>query len=278
MSPSFDINGTAPKSTDVETKLFFTAPKTKDGKKPYTNVNAINGVRPSNIEIEEKTVTIHDIRGHEQESDLDVTGFQIRTEPSAFTNFDSEEEVKSTYYDEVTELIKRTTGASRVFIFDHTMRKLGSDDSTPNRRAPVQRAHVDQTPKAALARVFRHMGDDAEELSKKRFQIINVWRAIEHPAYNYPLAFADFRSIADEDLVATSLIYPHMEGETYSVRYNPNQRWYYLKDMTPSEVAFIKCYDSKDGVAHVTPHTAFDNDHKDLPGRQSIEVRTIVFY
>ena len=41
----------------------------------------------------------------------------------------------------------------------------------------------------------------------------------------------------------------------------------------------IKCYDSKEDRARLTPHTAFSDDRspKDAPERQSIEIRALVF-
>ena len=58
--------------------------------------------------------------------------------------------------------------------------------------------------------------------------------------------------------------------------------------MTPDEAMFIKCFDSRsqglpggrEGVAALTPHTAFiDPDTpSDAKGRESIEVRALVFY
>jgi len=58
--------------------------------------------------------------------------------------------------------------------------------------------------------------------------------------------------------------------------------------MTPDEAMFIKCFDSRsqgqpegrEGVAALTPHTAFiDPDTPpDAKGRESIEVRALVFY
>jgi len=58
--------------------------------------------------------------------------------------------------------------------------------------------------------------------------------------------------------------------------------------MTPEEAMFIKCFDSRsqgqpggrEGVAALTPHTAFiDPDTPaDAKGRESIEVRALVFY
>lgn len=68
------------------------------------------------------------------------------------------------------------TGASRVFIFDHTIRRNPTDDRAEKSalRGPVRRVHIDQSYSASEDRVRFHLPDEAEELLKKRFQIINV--------------------------------------------------------------------------------------------------------
>ncbi|TFY50331.1 hypothetical protein EVJ58_g11093, partial [Rhodofomes roseus] len=104
-----------------------------------------------------------------------------------------------------------------------------------------------------------------------------------HPAYDWPLALCDYRSVDPKtDLVATDLIYPDRKGETNSVKFNPNHKWKYLRGMTPEEFVFIKCFDSKteDNTAVLTPHTAFQDPStpKDAPFRESIELRLLVFY
>ena len=77
-------------------------------------------------------------------------------------------------------------------------------------------------------------------------------------------------------------------GETFTVVPNEKHRFYYVKDMAPDEALFIKCFDSRSevhpngrpGVAAYTPHTAFQDPATpaDAKGRQSIEVRALVFY
>ncbi|KAK3070241.1 hypothetical protein LTR53_010782, partial [Teratosphaeriaceae sp. CCFEE 6253] len=77
-------------------------------------------------------------------------------------------------------------------------------------------------------------------------------------------------------------------GETLGVAANEQHKFYYMKDMTPDEVMLLKCFDSRgegmpggrEGLAVRTPHTAFvdPNTPSDAPGRQSIEVRCLVFY
>lgn len=95
-----------------------------------------------------------------------------------------------------------------------------------------------------------------------------------------PLAVADYRSVdPDQDLVSTRHIYAHREGSTFSVKYNPGHKWYYLSDQTPDEVTLIKCFDSDVDKARLTPHSAFrdSTSPSHAPQRQSIEVRALVF-
>jgi len=108
-----------------------------------------------------------------------------------------------------------------------------------------------------------------------------VWRPLQRPVEQAPLAVCDAQSIAPEDLVATDLIYRDRLGEVYSLTYNPRHRWFYYSAMVPGEVLLIKTYDSlEDGRARFTAHTAFDdpNTPPDAAPRESIEVRALVFY
>ena len=121
-------------------------------------------------------------------------------------------------------------------------RRPGQTEDGPDKRQPVPSVHVDQTAESAVARVHRHLpAEDVPELLNHRFQIINLWRPIHHAAWDWPLAFCDFRSIdVKNDLVPTDLVYPDRKGETLSVKYNPNHKWKYLKGMEPDEFALIK--------------------------------------
>lgn len=70
----------------------------------------------------------------------------------------------------------RSTGAARVLIFDHTIRRAPTDirDGAVQLRGPGKRVHIDQSYSASENRVRYHLPDEADELLKKRFQIINV--------------------------------------------------------------------------------------------------------
>ncbi|KAL3440523.1 amino acid permease-domain-containing protein [Aspergillus insuetus] len=232
--------------------------------------------------IETIPVTIHDISGHELEYTLDGNGFQYYYHESAEKEFVDDEQIKKVYYPETEQLLKDATGASKIFIFDHTIRRAPLDTRTPTSqlRGPVQRVHIDQSYTASRNRVSHHLPAEAETLLKGRYQIINVWRPIK-PIFKDPLAVADAHSVPDSDLVGIKLVYPDREGETYGVRANPAFKWYYRYGQGSDLVTLIKCFDSKtDGRARRVPHSAFVNPatEEGYPARESIEVRALVFH
>lgn len=284
--------------------------------KPWNKVDIETGVSFDLLTLERAVYNARD--NAEDFRDVDRTGFAFHTFPSsvpAEVVLADGPEVRSAYYDEVEAALraKLSTGdkIKKIVIFDHTIRV-----NNPNAaRQPVNRVHVDQTPAAAEVRVRRHAGAEAEELLKGRVQLINVWRPLGHEASDRPLGVIDWRTAKTKDLIAIDLLYPDRKdgddddrgkevradpatafstegykvgGETYSVVPRDSHRHYYVKDMRPDEVMFLKCYDSESedvkqsgsGIAGFTPHTAFldPNTPKDAKPRQSIEVRCLVFY
>jgi hypothetical protein len=215
--------------------------------------------------------------------DVDVQGFQVVAHKSAVRDFWDEAQTLALGHPETAELVKAVTGASRVVVFDHTLRRRsdGVADRTPGAvRQPAGRVHVDQTVASGPHRVRDLMGDQAEDLLRRRAAIINVWRPIHHVARDWPLGFADARSVEAADLIPSDLIFPHRKGEIYGVAYNPGQRWLHVPDLAPDEAILIKCWDSDPTVARFTPHTGFEDPTTPAgtPPRESIEFRTIAFF
>ncbi|KAH8822912.1 hypothetical protein DL96DRAFT_1470257 [Flagelloscypha sp. PMI_526] len=238
------------------------------------------GKRPRNWKQEPHMMPIEDWRGSD-DIFLDTAGFQLVSDVPTQHIKDGEIDVEN-YRTESIELIKRVTGACNVVLFDHTIRRRekGLEDS-PGNRQPVSDAHVDQTPIAAAGRVKRHMpASEVPTLLSKRYQIINLWRPISNPAWDWPLALCDFRSVDQRDVLPITLIYPDREGQTYSIKHNASQRWGYFRGMKPDECVLFKCFDSKRDVAHLVPHAAFSDSSapEDAPLRESIELRALVFY
>jgi len=213
---------------------------------------------------------------------IDTSGFVLLEHRTQVKNFFDPDELKRVYYPEVVALVQRVSGAKRVVVFDHTLRSGDEAEREAKLiREPVLSAHNDYTEWSGPNRVREVMGDEAEELLKRRFAIIQVWRAIAQPIVSNPLAMADARSVAADDLLIAERRYPNRVGQTYRLRYNPQHRWFYFPEMRRDEAIVFKVYDSlKDGRARFTPHTSFDDPGTPAgaPPRQSIEARTLAFF
>ncbi|KAI0628394.1 hypothetical protein C8Q77DRAFT_1162137 [Trametes polyzona] len=277
---------TTPSNTehrDVSTTLNYYLALDDEPPYQYALQDPPEGKKRSNVSVQSYPVVIHDARGREGEFTLDNAGFQFVTWPSKEKGFLDDGLIKTQYYAEVEDLLKEVTGAKRVFIFDHIIRRSTEAEqgkAGPEARGPVEAVHVDQTYEASVERVRYHLPDEADRLLQSRVRLINVWRPIQSAVAHKPLAVSDWRSLDDaRDLVRVKLIMPHREGSTFSVRYSPFHRWYYLADQTPDEVTLIKCFDSALDKARLTAHSAFldPTSPADAPHRQSIEVRALVF-
>ena len=213
---------------------------------------------------------------------LDENGFKFVQHPTKVVDFFDQTQLQSVYYPEVQELIKAVSGASRVVIFDHTLRS-GEEAEREAKliREPVLSAHNDYTEWSGPNRLREFLPDEAAGLLKQRFAIIQVWRAINRRIQANPLALADAKSVAMDDLLIAERRYPHRVGQTYRLKYNPEHRWFYFPEMKRDEALVFKVYDSaKDGRARFTPHTSFSDPRSpaDAPPRQSIEVRAFAFF
>lgn len=266
----------------VDAELHYLSPMAERPR--YYTYEPPAGVPRSNIVREAHTMPIHDLRAIASEISLDREGFALLRHKSAVRDFWDDDEVRKVYYPEAEDAIAQATGAARVFIFDHTQRRrvVGADDRAPGvPRQPATRVHVDHTVKSGPQRVRDLLGEEAEELLRGRVQVINLWRPIRGPLLDAPLAVCNAGSVAPTDLVPSDLVYPHRTGETYAVTYNPSHRWFYVPAMRTDEALLIKCFDSlTDGRARFAPHTAFIDRTApvDVPPRESIEVRSLVFH
>jgi hypothetical protein len=238
--------------------------------KPWAKVDGPG----TSFKLTDRKRSVHDLHGQENNFTTDNAGFAVYRSPAKEKTFTDDAAVREGYYAEVEALLReKLPGIKKVTIFDHTIRRRQKNSP----RQPVQQVHVDQTPGAAEARVRRHLPiEEAEELLKGRYQIINVWRPIENPATDFPLAVVDWRSTSRNDFVKVDLLYPRrqdspnahddddrgkevlpdsnsytstagyeVKGETYSVAPNENHKFYYVNGITPDEAMFLKCFDSR---------------------------------
>jgi hypothetical protein len=231
---------------------------------------------------EQRPMRIRDGRPLAEQLSLDENGFVLREHQTRVTDFFDTAQLEPVYYPEIQRLVQAVTGASRVVVFDHTLRTGNlTEQQTRKIREPVLWAHNDYTEWSGPQRVREILPEQAELLLQHRFAIVQVWRAIDRPIQANPLALVDARSVSTGDLLPAERRYPHRVGETYQLRYNPDHRWFYFPEMRREEVVVFKVYDSQPQVrARFTPHTSFidPTTPANAPPRQSIEVRTFVFF
>src|ERR1700683_4168343 len=213
---------------------------------------------------------------------LEREGFRFVPHDTKVVDFFDDAEVRRTYYPEMETLVKAESGAKRVVIFDHTLRT--ADDAVRAERKireVVPRVHNDYTEWSAPQRVRDILPDEADELLKRRFAIIQTWRTIRSPVETYPLGMADAQTLAPDDMIVSERRTPGRIGQTYAIKYNPAHKWYWSPRMRREEAYVFKVFDSmKDGRARWTAHTAFQDPTTPPHARprESIEIRTMAFF
>ena len=217
------------------------------------------------------------------ETSLDREGFLLANQQTRVTDFFSDTEITSIYEKEIKSLLIDITGAKRVEIFDHTRRASSIETQRQHGiREPAATIHNDYDDESGRRRLRDFFPQEAEALAQNRFGIINIWRSMNGPVSNFPLALCDASSVADEDLVSVPRVSRDRVGTVQMTTFNPSHRWCYYPHMQMNEVLLFKVYDSaNDGRARFTPHTSFEDPSiKDATSadRQSIETRCFVFF
>jgi hypothetical protein len=229
-----------------------------------------------------RRVVIHNGRIRTKDFALERDGFRFVPHDTKVGDFFDEGEVRRVYYPEMEALVKSESGASRVVVFDHTLRT--ADDALREARKireVVPRVHNDYTEWSGPQRVRDLLPQEADDLLRRRFAIIQVWRPIRHPVETFPLAICDARSLSPNDLLVSERVYPNRVGQTYAITYNPAHCWYWFPRMRRDEALVFKVFDSLvDGRARWTAHTAFEDPTSSPTARprESIEIRTLAFF
>lgn len=224
----------------------------------------------------------------------DREGFELHEFDPSFMAFDDDEKIKSRFYEQVTEFVKLHTGAHRVVVFDHTIRRRQPpeemvfsrpstefEQQTVVQRPAVLLVHSDYTVASGPQRVKDILPDESESLLKRRVAFFNVWKPLYRKVEELPLAMLDAQTHIEEDLVRMELKYRERTGEIYVMRHSPMHRWVYFPNMGNHHALLLKTYDSEtDGRCRFMGHSAFEDptSPQDAQKRESIEVRTMAFF
>ena len=231
-----------------------------------------------------REVEIHDGWPEVDRISLDREGFALRPFPARFDLFDDDAEVRRSFYPQIIDFVKLHTGAKRVQVFDHTIRKRLPADlkvQTTVQRPAVLLVHSDYTVASGPQRVRDVLPDEAEALLQRRVAFFNVWKPLYRRVEELPLAMCDATTHAPEDMLRMELKYRERTGEIYVMRHSPAHRWVYFPQMDATQALLLKTYDSAtDGRARFMGHSAFEHPDTapDAPRRESIEVRTMAFF
>ncbi len=229
-------------------------------------------------------VDMHDGWPQVAQFSADREGFALHEFGARFDQFDDETSVKDSFYPQVIDFVRRHTGAKRVVVFDHTIRKRLPADlkvQTTVQRPAVLLVHSDYTVASGPQRVRDILPDEAEALLARRVAFYNVWKPLYQQVHELPLAMCDATTHAPDDMLRMELKYRERTGEIYVMRHSPKHRWVYFPQMQASQALLLKTYDSEtDGRARFMGHTAFEDPSTppNAPKRESIEVRTMAFF
>jgi hypothetical protein len=239
-----------------------------------------------------RTVRITNARS--LESDLDHEGFTLVPHASSIVDFDLIQDdpgVDQSYIDEMTELLARVTGASKVFMLGRGKKRYGEGAKSKlaalSNAKPARYPHADNTDASAtgLVEMVGAFVDDIDLTGYSRYALYNMWRAVSAPPQDFPLAVCDARTVAPLDEVAVTAITVEKDtGEithdTTGYLYNPAHRWYYYQDMTPEEVLVFKAHDTDPRRSIRVPHSAFTDPTcpVGVPTRASVEMRGLALF
>ena len=144
----------ATEKPEVESNMSFLEPWDKSKGEPFYRSAADEGFETVNFKWVEHTVKVNDARPNKNSFSLDKNGFAFldheewNTDTLNAIRASEQDRVKELYYPEIEALLKKETGAQRVIIFDHTIRKrrpeLETGQNPDGKEQPATTVHCDQ--------------------------------------------------------------------------------------------------------------------------------------
>jgi hypothetical protein len=241
---------------------------------------------------EPRVMTVRNARLLPNAFSLDVEGFALVTHDTKVKDFDDAAELAAVYTPELEKLVARVAGATEAVVFDHTRRSTDPAHRAKHlSRDPVPAPHTDYTAESAAQRLRDRFGDaEAERRLQRRFAIVNVWRSMNAPLEQWPLAMCDGRTVDPAHMQGTRREAPeraepsfeyNRASQTMHAFHDAAHRWYWFPRMARNEALVFKNWDTlTDGTARFALHTAFmEPDTPPNPAhRETIESRLFVFY
>ncbi|RDW60546.1 hypothetical protein BP6252_11929 [Coleophoma cylindrospora] len=256
--------------------------------KPYSlRFPPPDGFPRQSTKLEEHKIVVRDVRKSRPLSFAKEGCTVLRLDSRMkYDDYEEEQTIKDVYLSEVSHLLRQFFGATKVQIFEHRVRKRHVNFPIATGELyeydqPTSVVHVDTTLDWVLSMVRRLNSEQAEGMLEGRVQCVNVWRPINGPVKDWPLALCSARTIDPvQDLEPCDLVYPDYVVENMQVYHRDQQQWFYMSDQMPDEAwVFLQADTKPEGVP--VPHVAIplpDIRSKNWPPRESIECRALVYY
>jgi hypothetical protein len=130
-----------------ESRMSFLRPWSEENENPFVRGLAADGFATSNYTNAEHSVKVTDARPKKDDFDINTHGFAYFDDPSIteevldLLRANDKSKVADIYYPLVEKLVKGKVGATRVLIFDHTIRRrdptLNPKDNPNGREQPA---------------------------------------------------------------------------------------------------------------------------------------------
>jgi hypothetical protein len=201
--------------------------------------------------------------------------------------YGNEQKVKEILYPKYESTVRSLfSNAARVEILEHSTRKrhprwvaekLERHHLKTNQ--PSDYVHIDMTANSAAKCCIKQFNINPKDYA--RFVVVNLWKPIRGPVYDFPLTLCDRRTVDYASQTTAMDIVSHIYiNENTRVYFDDKHEWYYWHGLQADEViAFIQADSAAEDRGGV-PHTAFLDprigDGEQL--RESIEARVFVFF
>ncbi|KAM0236963.1 hypothetical protein ACHAP5_009203 [Fusarium lateritium] len=223
--------------------------------KPYSLRYDPQGEIPRhNLQTEKKQVLIHDAR--DTNPSLEGNGFMLTSIPSKmdYEDFHDEKLIETIYANELERHLKSQFGATAVKVIDYNVRRRHpkfpvSTGEEYQHQQPANLVHIDFSPAEGVNMLKRLYGHSASKILEHRWLIINAWRPLRGPLFDWPLAICDaFTFEPRRDAQVSDTVYPQWAYENILVHNHEDQKWYYFSAMRETETILFKCADSNVGA------------------------------
>ncbi|KAM3507997.1 hypothetical protein MY11210_006919 [Beauveria gryllotalpidicola] len=246
---------------------------------------------PTNTAADDRLLPIYnarnlDIPPRQMFFELGFTQLRLDCTLAAEEHWDAER-VKDVLYPKYRSIAQSLfPDAVRVEVLEHAVRKRhpqwlsdGLERHELKTNQPSDYVHIDMTASSAAKCSLKQFNIDTRNYS--RFVVINLWKPIKGPVYDFPLTLCDRRTVDHASQTTPMDIVTHNYiNENTRVYFDEKHKWYYWYGLEVDEViAFIQADSAAENRAGV-PHTAF-RDPRNIGNeqlRESIEARVFIYF